>query len=297
MRLKGFAAIILGLGVFFASVPAAKAGTRASLTLEARTSCQGEIREFCYDQTDWFYNRQNPIWINYVARLTSPEGKPIKDTPVFFVVLDRLHSKQYTNQKYTDANGQASYRFQDVQYEKVDDEDRYKPNDNTYRAQARVGTFTKDEEGNVQFNRDVQVWNVVSNQVSVKIDIPELYPDLPRPPVSQGSLKVDSGELSFKNASLTGGDWKYLRVGSGNPPFQWDNVYKEYGEIAPRGLWGEMGIYTVQQRTLGLLNADLLISAKPVTDTVIVTDASGNRTEVQVVIDYLTFDDVSGQLP
>lgn len=289
MRLKGFVAIILGLGVFFASVPAAKTSTRASLTLEARTSCQGEIREFCYDQADWFYNRENPYWINYVARLTSPEGKPIKDTPVFFVVWDRLHNKQYANQKYTDANGVASYKFRNIQYEK--------DADNTYQTQARVGTYTIDEQGNIQFNRDAQVWYVVSNQVSVKIDIPELYPDLPRPPVSQGSLKVDSGELSFKNASLTGGDWKYIRVVSGTPPFEWDNVYKEYGEIAPRGLWGEMGIYTVQPRTLGLLHLDTLISAKPVTDTVIVTDASGKQTEVQVVIDYLSFDDVSGQLP
>ena len=289
MRLRGFAAIFLGLGVFFASVPAAKAGTRAGLTLEARTTCQGETREFCYDQADWFYNRKNPIWIYYVAKLTTPEGKPIKDTPVFFAVQDKLHSKWYYSQKYTDANGSASYRFRNVDYEKGED--------NTYQAQARVGTYTTDESGNVQFNRDAQVWDVESNQVVIKINIPELYPDLPRPPVSTGALGVDNSELEFKNASLTGGDWKYIRVVSGTPPFLWDNVYKEYGEIAPRGLWGEMGIYTVQPRTLGLLNADLLISAKPVTDTVIVTDASGNRTEVQVTIDYLTFDDVSGQLP
>jgi hypothetical protein len=58
-----------------------------------------------------------------------------------------------------------------------------------------------------------------------------------------------------------------------------------------------MGFYTFQPRTFGLLHADLLISAEPVTDTVIVTDASGDRAEVQVMIDYLTFDDVTGQLP
>jgi hypothetical protein len=138
---------------------------------------------------------------------------------------------------------------------------------------------------------------VTSNRVTVEIEIPELAPDLPRPPVSTGDIGVDNSELEFKNASLSGGDWKYIRVVSGTPPFQWDNVYKEYGEITPRGLWGEMGIYTVQPRTLGLLHTDLLVNAEPVTDTVIVTDASGDRAEVQVMIDYLTFDDVTGQLP
>jgi len=187
-------------------------------------------------------------------------------------------------QKSTNANGQAKYTF-------------YADEEDNYTAQAIVGTYFVDENGDTQFNRDVQVWDVASNKLDVAIEVPELAPDLPRPPVSSGGLSVDTDELIFENASLTGGDWKYIRVVSGAPPFLWDNVYKEYGEIAPRGLWGEMGIYTVQPRTLGLLNADLLISAKPVTDTVIVTDASGNRTEVQVVIDYLTFDDVSGQLP
>lgn len=297
MRWKGLAAIILGVGMFFSRLPSAKASTRSSLTLQARTTCQGETREFCYDLEDWFYNRENAIWINYVARLTNPEGQPIGNTPVFFVVLDKLHNKQYTSQKYTNASGEATWKFRSIQYEKVYDSDKYKNDDNTYQARAMVGTFSTDEEGVVQLGRDAQVWNVVSNQVVVKIDIPELYPDLPRPPVSTGKLAVDNDELEFKNASLTGGDWKYIRVVSGSPPFQWDNVYKEYGEIAPRGLWGETGIYTVQPRTLGLLNANLLLSAPPVTDTVIVTDAKGQRQEVKVTIDYLTFDDVSVQLP
>jgi hypothetical protein len=291
MYLRGLLLGMLALGMLFGGASYTLAQSRATLTLEVKTSCEGEIKDFCYNLDDWFYNRKNPYWINYVIQLKSPEGQPLKNTPVFFVVLDVLHSRQYASQKYTDANGSASYRFRNIDYEKD------KNKDNTYRAQARVGTFTTDEEGNIQFNRDTQVWNVTSNQVSVRVDIPELYPDLPRPPVSQGSLRVDADELSFKNASLTGGDWKYIRVISGSPPFRWDNVYKEYGDIAPRGLWGEMGIYTVQPRTLGLLNIDILLSTPSVNDTVIVTDANGNRAEVSVEIDYLNFDDVMGGLP
>ena len=279
MRLKGWLLVMLALGVVFGGSSRAVAAPRATLTLEARTSCEGEVREFCYDLEDWFFGRPNPYWIDYVATLRSPEGVPLSGVPIIFLVDDEVKA-----QEYTDSNGQAKYSFE------TEDEDEFK-------AQAIVGSYYEDEEGVVQFNRDVQVWNVTSNRVTVEIEVPELAPDLPRPPVSTGDIGVDNSELEFKNASLTGGDWKYIRVVSGTPPFQWDNVYKEYGEIAPRGLWGEMGIYTVQPRTLGLLNADLLIGAKPVTDTVIVTDASGNRTEVQVTIDYLTFDDVSGQLP
>jgi len=278
--MKAALSVILAIGfVVVMGIKGSQARSRATLTLEAKTSCQGEVREFCYDLEGWFYDREGPYWISYVATLRSPEGLPLEGAPIVFLIEDEVVA-----QKSTNANGQAKYTF-------------YADEEDNYTAQAIVGTYFVDENGDTQFNRDVQVWDVASNKLDVAIEVPELAPDLPRPPVSSGGLSVDTDELIFENASLTGGDWKYIRVVSGAPPFLWDNVYKEYGEIAPRGLWGEMGIYTVQPRTLGLLNADLLISAKPVTDTVIVTDASGNRTEVQVVIDYLTFDDVSGQLP
>lgn len=279
MRFKGVLLVMLALSVIFGGLSQAVARSRATLTLEAKTSCQGEIREFCYNLEDWFYDRSNPYWITYVATLRSPEGVPLSGVPIIFLIDDEVEALKYTN-----SNGQASYRF------RTKDEDKF-------TAQAIVGSYYKNEEGAIQFNRDVQVWNVTSNRVTVAIEIPELAPDLPRPPVASGGLRVDHDKLTFKNASLTGGDWKYIRVVSGSPPFRWDNVYKEYGEIAPRGLWGEMGIYTVQPRTLGLLNANLLLSAPSVNDTVIVTDADGNRAEVSVEIDYLTFDDIMGELP
>lgn len=279
MRLRGLLLGILVLAALFVGGIYALAAQRATLTLEARTSCEGEVREFCYDLEDWFYERGGVYWINYVATLRSPEGLPLGGVPIVFLVDGEVLS-----QEMTDANGRASYRFE------TDDEDGY-------TAQALVGTYYVDENGEIQFNRDVQVWNIASNEVEVEIEVPELAPDLPRPPVSSGGLSVDTDELIFENASLTGGDLKYIRVVSGAPPFQWDNVYKEYGAVAPRGLWGEMGVYTVQPRSLGLLNADLLLSAPSVNDTVIVTDADGNRAEVSVAIDYLNFDDVMGELP
>jgi len=255
------------------------ARSRATLSLSASTECQGEVREFCYDEEDWFYNRATPYLIVFKARLLNPEGQPLPGVPIIFIVDDEVKKQEMTG-----TDGTSTYGFKTS-------------NDGKHSAVAIVGSYTTTESGVTQFNRDVDIWNISSNQVSVNIRVPELAPDLQRPPVSKGGLKVNPGSISFNNASLTGGDWQYVYVVSGTPPFNWDNLYKEYGEVTPRGLWGEVGVYTVRPRALGLFNADLLLGAQNATDTVVVTDADDNRVEVGVLIDYLTFSDVTGQLP
>jgi len=77
--MKAALSVILAIGfVVVMGIKGSQARSRATLTLEAKTSCQGEVREFCYDLEGWFYDREGPYWISYVATLRSPEGLPLE---------------------------------------------------------------------------------------------------------------------------------------------------------------------------------------------------------------------------